>query len=197
MGKDKIRKWFNFSSYLKRREVFERFRDRISIPEPETKEEMKKASAIFQTGPDNKREFVPPHVIKALGQSMGLAFPGVPAFFVRLQLRTYVDELAESDAFLANYPLDILSDDDLRQACHDRGMRVYERPPEELRRDLGEWLELTTAPSPVGVGDGEGGGGGVLFLPQRAKMLGLGVNCLASVREGKAATLSVEVLQQR
>ncbi|CAM9907784.1 unnamed protein product, partial [Sphacelaria rigidula] len=89
-------------------------------------------------------EFVPPHVIKALGQSMGVASPGVPAFLVRLQLRAYVDELTESDAFLAKHPLDILSDDDLRQACHDRGMGVHGRPPEELRKDLGEWLKLTT-----------------------------------------------------
>lgn len=157
---------------------------------PETEQEAKKARNKVVAD-------MPAPLAKVLGDGMRMGFPFAPAWFIRPQLREYAKQLDEADSILMRQPLDTLSESDLLDACSARGMEVVGRSAKDLRNGLKEWLELTSEPL-RGTGQGQGQepgqqgllGDGMVFVPERAKLLGLGANFLELVREGKQAELS-------
>lgn len=140
---------------------------------------------------------VPGEAIKAIGKGTGLSgwWHVAPAFYVRFCLSERLRDLGKMDDVLRKVPLDSLSERDLREACNARAIDVGNRlggdnDPEDLRRSLGEWLELTSAE----VAAGSKLGPDTVFLPDRARLLGLGLNCLESSRRGRTAELSRKAL---
>lgn len=140
---------------------------------------------------------VPNAAIKALGKGTGLSgwWHISPAFYVRYCLSERLRDLGRMDDVLRTVPLESLSDSDLREACDARAIDVGnrlggDREPKDLRKSLGEWLELT---SPE-VAAGSKLGPDTVFLPDRARLLGLGLNCLESARQGRAAELPRKAL---
>lgn len=140
---------------------------------------------------------VPGAVIKALGKGTGLSgwWHISPNFYVRYCLSERLKELAKADEVLRRVSLDSLNERDLREACNARAINVGdqwggENDPQELRGSLGEWLELTSEE----VAAGSKLGPDTVFLPDRARLLGLGLNCLESSRKGRTAELARKAL---
>lgn len=140
---------------------------------------------------------IPNAAIKALGKGTGLSgwWHISPGFYVRYCLSERLRDLGKMDDVLRKVSLESLSDKDLREACNARAINVGNRlggdnDSQQLRRSLGEWLELT---SPE-VAAGNKLGPNTVFLPDRARLLGLGVNCLESSRQGRTAELSRKAL---
>lgn len=136
---------------------------------------------------------IPGMAIKALGKGTGLSgwWHVAPAFYVRYCLHERLRDLGKMDDVLRSVSLESLSEKDLKEACSARAIDVGNRldgdsDPQELRRSLGEWLELTSAE----VAAGSKLGPDMVFLPDRARLLGLGLNCVESSRRGKTAELS-------
>lgn len=144
-------------------------------------------------------EGLPNPAIKALGKGMGLAgWRGIaPGFYVRYMLNDYVKELGRKDEVLMRQPLESLSDSDLREACNARAIDVADdgrgRDTTVLRNSLAEWLELT---STGGVANREAGSN-VVFLPDRARLLGLGLNFLENARTGQRGELQRRAMLSR
>lgn len=140
---------------------------------------------------------VPGAAIKALGKGTGLSgwWHIAPNFYVRYCLSERLKDLARMDEVLRGVSLDSLNDRDLREACNARAINVGDQwggdsDPQELRKSLGEWLELTSEE----VAAGSKLGSDTVFLPDRARLLGLGLNCLESSRKGRTAELSRKAL---
>lgn len=152
-------------------------------PEPQSKKEAKKAALRVALG-------IPAPVVKGIGKGMGMAFPFAPAFYIRPKLRQYVKELGEADEVLKKQALDTLSESELHEACNARGMEVAGRSAGELKKGLAEWLKLTSGP----IDGGSGAREGMVFVPERARILALGLNFLETVREGRQAELSRKAL---
>lgn len=144
-------------------------------------------------------EGLPNPAIKALGKGMGLAgWRGIaPGFYVRYMLNDYVKELGRKDEVLRRQPLESLSDFDLREACNARAIDVADdgrgRDMTALRNSLAEWLELTSS---GGVANREAGPN-VVFLPDRARLLGLGLNFLENARTGQCGELQRRAMLSR
>lgn len=129
---------------------------------------------------------VPNRVTSALGKGMGYAWFGyTPGFFLAYRINEHVKDLGRGDEVLRRAPLDSLSESDLVEACDARAIDVDggQGSPQALRKSLAEWLELTEA-APRDLEPG------VVFLPDRARLLGLGLNFLDTAREGRRAELS-------
>lgn len=140
---------------------------------------------------------IPNVAIKALGKGTGLSgwWHISPGFYVRYCLSERLKDLGRADDVLRTVSLESLNERDLREACNARAINVGDRlggetDSKDLRRSLGEWLELT---SPE-VAAGEELGPDTVFLPDRARLLGLGLNCLESARQGRTAELSKKAL---
>lgn len=158
------------------REVFERLHDGMVVEAPQTKNQEKKAAR--EVAGD-----LPVQAVKGLAKGSGTDFPFAPAFFLRMKLRGLVKELGEADDVLRRHPLTTLSEEEVCEACNLRGMDVTGRDQKKLRNALDEWLRLTSAPS-------RELSAGTVFLPDRARLLGLGLNYLDTVRSGRHAELS-------
>ncbi|CAM9649574.1 unnamed protein product [Pylaiella littoralis] len=186
-----------------KREVFEQFQEHmvvpvppVPLPEKASKKRGKKQKQEKLKLPPAARG-VPNAAIKALGKGTGLSgwWHVSPGFYVRYCLSERLKDLGRADDVLRTVSLESLDDRDLREACNARAIDVGNRlggdsDSNELRRSLGEWLELT---SPE-VAAGKELGPDMVFLPDRARLLGLGLNCLESSRQGRAAELSRKVL---
>lgn len=140
---------------------------------------------------------IPNAAIKALGKGTGLSgwWHIAPGFYVRYCLSERLKDLGRADDVLRTVSLKSLNERDLREACNARAINVGNRlegetNSEELRRSLGEWLELTSSE----VAAGKELGPDTVFLPDRARLLGLGINCLESARQGRTAELSRKAL---
>ncbi|CAM9967059.1 unnamed protein product [Ascophyllum nodosum] len=137
-------------------------------------------------------EGLPDPAAKALGKGMGLAgWRGIaPAFYARFMLNEYVKGLGKGDEVLRRRPLDSLSDSDLREACNARAIDIGDGErggnAQALRTSLAEWLELTSAEGVAA----RRAGPGMVFLPDRARLLGLGLNFLENTRTGQRAELA-------
>lgn len=172
----------------------------VAAPAPPAAEEeakKKKKQKPQQLKLPKASQGVPGAAIKAIGKGTGLSgwWHIAPAFYVRFCLSERLRDLGKMDDVLRTVSLESLSDRDLRQACDARAINVGNRlegdsDPEDLRRSLGEWLELTSAE----VAAGSKLGPDTVFLPDRARLLGLGLNCLESSRQGKTAELSRKAL---
>lgn len=136
---------------------------------------------------------LPGPAIKALGKGMGLAgWRGfAPGFYVKFRLNEHVKDLGKADSILRRVSVDSLSDSDLMEACNARAIDVEGGfgDPRVLRDCLREWLELTSADVA-----GRSVGPDQVFLPDRARLLGLGLNFLEHTRQGQEAELSRKAL---
>lgn len=75
-------------------------------------------------------------------QYMGLQPYGADAF-LRFQLRTKLRVLKEDDRRILWEGIESLSEDELREACQDRGMRSFGMDQVAYVRQLQEWLDLS------------------------------------------------------
>ncbi|CAM9703878.1 unnamed protein product [Ectocarpus sp. 13 AM-2016] len=192
-----------------KRQVFERFQEHMVVPAPAspdpenaaasnnkgTKKSKKPKPQKLKLPPASKG--VPNTYIKALGKGTGLSgwWHISPGFYVRYCLSERLRDLGRMDDVLRTVSLESLSDSDLREACDARAINVGnrlggDREPRDLRKLLGEWLDLT---SPE-VAAGSKLGPDTVFLPDRARLLGLGLNCLESARQGRTAELPRKAL---
>lgn len=157
------------------RDVFVKLHDHLVDLEPPTKREKKEA--LRRVASD-----LPAPAVKGLAEGMGTGFLFAPVFYLRLKLRGHVKELGEADAILRQHPLNTLSEAELQEACNARGIDVIGSDQGKLRDSLGEWLVLTSIPSRELAP-------GTMFLPDRARLLGLGLNYVDTLRTGKSAEL--------
>jgi len=85
---------------------------------------------------------VPVPLLNAACGIAGLSAP--PIFGMRRGgLTKHLVTLAEEDAALSSGGLQHLSEDQLREACFDRGMGLPEASAADMRKQLQRWLELT------------------------------------------------------
>lgn len=129
---------------------------------------------------------IPGRVTSALGKGMGFGWFGfTPGLYLRYRINEHVKDLGKGDEVLRRVSLDSLSEPDLLEACDARAIDVEggKSSPRALRKSLAEWLELTEA-APRDLEEG------VVFLPDRARLFGLGLNFLDTAREGRRAELS-------
>ncbi|CAM9338992.1 unnamed protein product [Hapterophycus canaliculatus] len=188
-----------------KREAFEKFQQHmvIPIPTPPTPEAGAKSGKSKKENKPQKLKLppackgVPGVAIKALGKGTGLSgwWHVAPGFYVRYCLHERLRDLGKMDDVLRSVSLESLNEKDLKEACNARAIDVGNRlggdsDPQELRRSLGEWLELTSAE----VAAGSKLGPDTAFLPDRARLLGLGLNCVESSRRGRTAELSRKAL---
>lgn len=175
------------------REIFEKLQKHMVTPDPvlelaKIDNKKKKPQKLPSAGSG-----VPGPAIKALGRGMGLAgWRGIaPGFYVKYRLNEHVKDLGKGDAILRRSALDSLSDADLKEACNSRAIDVAggSRDPKALRRALAEWLELTSAEVAA-----RNVAPDMVFLPDRARLLGLGLNILESSRQGESGVLSRKAL---
>lgn len=185
------------------RQVFEQFQEHMVVPAPAPPTEEEAAKANKRNKKQQKLRLPPPTsgvpgaAIKALGKGTGLSgwWHISPNFYVRYCLSERLKELAKADEVLRRVSLDSLNERDLREACNARAINVGnlwggDSDSQELRRSLGEWLELTSEE----VAAGSKLGPDTVFVPDRARLLGLGLNCLESSRKGRTAELSRKAL---
>ncbi|CAM9447420.1 unnamed protein product, partial [Choristocarpus tenellus] len=131
---------------------------------------------------------IPAPIIKCLGKCLGLGLPIAPAFYLRGKIRKHIQDLGHADELLAEAAegkyggFDAITPYELHEACIMRGIDTA-APREELHRSLVEWLELTGSPPR----DPESG---TIFVPDRARVVALGLNIVSSVRHGHNGELS-------
>lgn len=175
------------------REIFERLQEHMVTPDPalevaKSDKKQKKPQKLPSAGSG-----VPGPAIKAMGKGMGLAgWRGIaPGFYVKYRLNEHVKDLGKGDEILRRMSLDSLSNADLNEACNSRGIDVAggSRDPKALRRALAEWLELTSAEVAA-----RNVAPDMVFLPDRARLLGLGLNILEGSRQGESGLLSRKAL---
>lgn len=171
------------------RKVFERLQEYMVAPAAASEDtKSKKKQKLPSAGSG-----VPNVAIKALGKGMGLAgWRGIaPGFYVQYRLNEHMKELGKGDDILRRVPLDSLSDSDLQDACDARAIDVDGGlgDAQALRNSLAEWLELTSADVAA-----RSVGPGTVFLPERARLLGLALNFLENTREGKRSELERKAL---
>eukprot|EP00903_Cladosiphon_okamuranus_P011947 g11221.t1 len=143
-----------------KREAFEQFQEHMVVPAPappSAEEDPKTSKKNKKQKPQPLKlpkpsQGVPGAAIKAIGKGTGLSgwWHVAPTFYVRFCLSERLRELGKMDDVLRKVPLESLSERDLREACDARAIDVGSRlggdnDPEDLRRSLGEWLELTSA----------------------------------------------------
>ncbi|CAB1121441.1 unnamed protein product [Ectocarpus sp. CCAP 1310/34] len=94
---------------------------------------------------------VPNAYIEALGKGTGLSgwCHISPGFYVRYCLSERLRDLGRMIEILRTVSLESLSDSDLREACDARAINVGnrlggDREPQDLRKPLGGWLDLTS-----------------------------------------------------
>lgn len=63
--------------------------------------------------------------------------------FLRFQLRMKLRSLAADDRMIQREGIDVLTLSELQSACRARGMRAYGLSEEQLRNQLGEWINLS------------------------------------------------------
>lgn len=185
-----------------RRQAFELLQDRMVTPAPPALEEDENSSDKKKRQQKQKLPKacagLPSPATKALGKGMGLAgWRGIaPAFYIQYRLNDHLKELGKGDEILRRQALDSLSDSDLREACSARAIEVAggdrggDSSAQALRSSLAEWLELTSADGVAA----RRAGPEMVFLPDRARLLGLGLNFLENAREGKPGELSRKAL---
>eukprot|EP00752_Nemacystus_decipiens_P006829 g6131.t1 len=145
-----------------KRKVFEQFQEHMVVPAPIAdppiadegvkRKNKRKKQKPRQLKLPSASQGVPGAVIKAIGKGTGLSgwWHISPAFYVRFCLSERLRDLGKMDDVLRTVSLESLSDRDLKEACNARAIDVGNRldgdnDPEDLRRSLGEWLELTSA----------------------------------------------------
>lgn len=182
-------------SYAITREVFQKLQQFMMVSTPLAPEGEKKKKKN-ETLPRASRD-VPAPVVKALGKGLGLAgWRGLaPGFYIEYRLNEHLKVLGKGDEVLRRQSLDYLTEAELKEACNARAIDVKGvegRDASSLRKSLAEWLHLTSTDVAARKDWPE-----MVFLPDRARLVGLGLNFLDSVREGGGAELQRKALLNR
>eukprot|EP00965_Chrysotila_dentata_P010846 352564-Pleurochrysis_carterae.AAC.1 len=101
----------------------------------------------------------------------------MPPFMRAARLREHLQNLVAEDAVLSNTDLRTLSRSELLEACFDRGLGDTSNSENEMRSQLGRWLDLTSE-SRMSAGFGKPN-------PERLRLAAMAVCAVASCRDDR------------
>ncbi len=99
-----------------------------------------------------------------------------------------IDRIAEGDRVLVSGgPLSSLSEFELRDACCERAIGIQGCKKAAMERSLERWIEITTPPSTLPEG--------TVWVPERARLIALGLSTVWSVRQSREAQCCRELFE--
>lgn len=116
------------------------FIDKARLGEPLAKDSVIRIARLF------KDELTLANIARpqlvSMCQYMGLPPYGADAF-LRFQLRTKLTAIKEDDRRILWEGIDVLTIEELREACQERGMQAFDLTDFQYKRQLQEWLDLS------------------------------------------------------
>ncbi len=98
-----------------------------------------------------------------------------------------IDRIDEGDRVLiSGGALTSLSECELREACCERAIGTQGCKKEAMQKSLERWIEIITPPNILPEG--------MVWVPERAKLIALGLSTVSSVRQSKEAKSCRELL---